>query len=209
MAGSEPTIMAGRIISKDTYDRGNNKFRTIRIDSSTHAMQTIEIEHAEIHSGSHYNVHGFLDIPGVDDVLDFTWQMPDTTKEIHWTWEIFTEKALAWYIYRDAVVGTNALANTITPINSDHNYIVSKPSTTVMKYELQADLTAANVDTDVTSPATLIASGKIGEKKSGGNASRSHEKILKRNSLYCLRAVASAAGYINFNMNWYEHTPKG
>ena len=68
MAGSEPTIMAGRIISADTYDRGNNKFRTVAIDSSTHAQTTIEYEHHEIHSRSHYNVHSFVDVwPGDAD----------------------------------------------------------------------------------------------------------------------------------------------
>ena len=201
-----PQIIAGRITSKDTFDRGTSKFRTIRIDPSTHAIQTIEYEHAEVHGGSHYNVHSFVDVVGVDDVLDFTWQMPNTTKEIHWLWQIYTEKALAWYVYMDAVA-TNGLANTITPINSDHNHIVDKPSVTVMKYELQADLAAANADTDVTT-ATVIASGKLGDNKSGGAAGRGYESILKRNSLYCLRAVVSAAGYINFDMNWYEHTPK-
>ena len=202
----EPTIIAGRIASADTYDRGSGKFRTIRIDPSTHAITTIDYEHHEIHGRSHYVVHGFLDILGANDVLDFTWQMPDTTKEIHWVWEIETEKAITWYVYMDAVA-TNSLANTITPINSDHNYIVSKPSTTVMKYEIQADLTTANADTAIGS-STIVASGKIGDNKTGGNAGREHEKIMKRNSLYCLRALASAAGYINFNMNWYEHTRK-
>ena len=202
----EPTIIAGRIASQDTYDRGSSKFRTIRIDPSTHAMATIEYEHHEIHGRSHYVVHGFLDISGANDVLDFTWQMPDTTKEIHWVWEIETEKAITWYVYMDAVA-TNSLANTITPINSDHNYIVSKPSTTVMKYEIQADLATANADTAIGS-STIVASGKIGDNKTGGNAGREHEKIMKRNSLYCFRALASAGGYINFNMNWYEHTRK-
>ena len=206
MAGSEPTIIAGRIMSNDTYDRGNNKFRTIRIDSSTHAITSMSYEHHEIHGGSHYSVHGFLDIPGANDVLDFTWQMPDTTKEIHWLWQIFTEKAITWYIYMDAVA-TNGLANTITPVNSHHNHIVDKPSVTVMKYEIQADLATANADTDVTT-ATVTSSGKLGDNKGGGAAGRGNEVIMKRNSLYCLRAIASAAGYINFDLSWYEHTPK-
>ena len=189
-----------------TWGYNGTNWHPVRIDASTRTMQTIEYEHHEIHGGSHYNVHGFLDIVGVDDVLDFTWQMPDTTKEIHWLWQIYTEKAIAWYIYMDAVA-TNGLDNTITPINSDHKHIVDKPSVTVLKYELQADLATANADTDVTT-ATVIASGRLGDNKGGGVAGRGNESILKRNSLYCLRAVASAAGYINFDMNWYEHTPK-
>ena len=176
------------------------------VDSTTNARTTIEYEHHEIHSGSHYTVHGFLDIPGANDVLDFTWQMPNTTKWTHWIWEIDVDSGIAWYIYMDAVA-TNPLANTITPINSNHNFIASKPSATTMKYEIQVDLAAANADTAVGA-ATLVASGKIGDKQSGGNAGRSHEKVLKQGALYCLRAVATAAGYINFNMNWYEHTNK-
>ena len=198
-------VIAGRIASADTFqNKGGNRYRTIRIDPSTHAIVTIPYEHYEIHGGSHYNVHGFLDIPGANDVLDFTWQMPDTTKEIHWLWEIFTEKALAWYIYRDAVA-TNALANTMTPINSNHNS--TNTSVTTLKYEIQVDLSAANTDTAIGA-ATLVASGKLGDNKSGGQVGRENESIMKRNSLYCLRAVASSAGYINFDMNWYEHTPK-
>jgi len=28
--------------------------------------------------------------------------------------------------------------------------------------------------------------------------------IMKQNTIYCLRATASAAGYIDFDMQWYE-----
>ena len=172
-------------------------------DGASSAITTMQYEHHEIHSGSHYFVKGFLDIPGVDDVLDFTWLMPDTSKWTHWIWSIFTEKALAWYVYED-VVATNALANTMTPFNSDRNS--DNTSGTVLKYEIQADLATANADTAVGGDAVLLKSGQLGDNKGGGEDSRSHEMILKQGSLYCLRAVASAAGYINFDMEWYEHT---
>ena len=83
----------------------------LRMDASTHTLQTIEYEHHEIHSGSHFFVHGYLDIAGANDVLDFTWQMPDSTKEIHWNWTIDFEKGLEWSIYED-VIATNPLDNT-------------------------------------------------------------------------------------------------
>ena len=35
-----------------------------------------------------------------------------------------------------------------------------------------------------------------------------NELVMKQNTLYCLRATATAAGYINFDMEWYEHTDK-
>jgi hypothetical protein len=175
------------------------------IDESTRALNTIEYEHHEIHSGSHYHVQSVIALPALNDVLDFTWQMPDNKKWIHWTWEISTEKEVAWYIY-EHVVANNPLANTVTPLNNNRNS--TNTSGTVMKYELQADLTAANVDTDVTSPAILIASGISGDGQKGGASERHHEMIMKQGWMYCLRAVAGAAGYINFDMHWYEHTNK-
>ena len=177
-------------------------FHPLRIDASTRSIQTIEYEHHEIHSGSHYFVKGFAQIPALNDVLDFTWLMPDTTKWTHWVWQIDVSKGVTWYIYEDATA-TNPLANTITPMNSNRN--AGNSSGTTMKYEIQADLATANADTNV-SGATLIASGIIGDNRIGGNANRSNEIILKQGKLYCLRAIATAASDLNFDMEWYEHT---
>jgi len=187
----------------DSLPRG--AYDTFAQDASTEAATTIEYEHHEIHSGSHYFVQGYVDIPALGDVLDFTWQMPNTEKWTHWVWQIDSEKAITWYIYEN-VVATNPLANAITPLNSNRNS--TNTSGTTMKYEVQADLAAANADTDVTSPAVLLASGSIGDNKTAGAANRQHELVMDQGKLYCLRAVATAAGYLNFDMNWYEHTDK-
>ena len=177
----------------------------LRMDASTHSIQTMSYEHHEIHSGSHYFVVGYQDIPQAGDVLDFTWLIPDSPKEIHWIWSIEVDSEILWQVYEGAVA-SNPLANAVTPLNSNRNS--PKTSATTMKFEIQADLATANADTNVTT-ATLIESGKIGDgKQSGGNIGRSNELIMKRNTLYCLRATATAAGYIAFNMQWYEHTPK-
>jgi hypothetical protein len=175
-----------------------------QLDASTGAIETIEYEHHEIHSGSHYHVQSSIGLPAINDVLDFTWQMPDTTKWIHWTWELDTEKGVAWYIY-EGVIANNPLSEPVTILNSNRNS--AKTSATVMKYELQADLATANVDTDVTS-AILVANGASGAGQKAGASERHHEMVMKQGSLYCLRAVAGAAGYINFDMHWYEHTDK-
>lgn len=174
-----------------------------RLDSSTHARTTIEYEHHEIHGGSHYFVVGYQDL-AINKVLDFTWLMPNTTKWIHWTWKISTESETNWLVYEN-VVATNPLANAVTPYNSNRNS--ANTSGTTMKYELQADLATANADTAVGG-ATLIESGISGAGKDAGNELRSNEFIMKQNTLYCLRAIATTAGYINFKLEWYEHTDK-
>ena len=57
---------------------------------------------------------------------------------------------------------------------------------------------------DVAS-ATLLSSGISGAGRTGGEAERDNEIIMKQNTLYVFRATANAAGYINFDMDWYEH----
>ena len=178
--------------------------RPLSVDGATNTIQTIGYEHHEVHAGSHYFVVSSVDLP-INDVLDFTWVMPNTTKWIHWTWKITTSSAMAWYVYENAVI-VNALANTVTPFNNDRNN-TTNTSGTVMKYEIQADLDAANVDTNVTG-ATLIKSGITGAGRDGGSFERGTEIIMKQGATYCLRAVATAAGNITFDMEWYEHTNK-
>jgi len=172
-------------------------------DTVTGALMTVAYEHHEIHSGSHYFVRGYQDL-SINNVLDFTWQMPNTTKWIHWTWEISTESETNWLVYEN-VVATNPLANAITARNSNRNSANTSGAT--MRFELQTSLANANADTNVAG-ATLLSSGISGAGRSAGQVTRGNEMIMKQNTLYCLRAIASAAGYINFTMEWYEHTNK-
>lgn len=185
------------------YGYNGTNWHEIRIDTATRTLQNIEYEHHEIHSGSHYFVTGYQDL-SINNVLDFTWLMPNTTKWIHWTWHISTESETLWQIYEN-VSATNPLANAVTPLNSNRNS--GNTSGTTMKYELQADLAAANADTDV-SGGTLIASGVSGAGKDSGAVTRNHELVLDQSVLYCLRATANAAGNVSFDMQWYEHTDK-
>jgi len=175
----------------------------VRIDASTNALETIEYEHHEIHSGSHYFVVGYADL-AINHVLDFTWLMPNTTKWIHWIWSIITESETLWQVYEGATE-TNPLANLVTPYNNNRNS--GNTSATTMRYEDQANLAAANADTSVVG-ATLLESGISGAGRDAGVGARTSELVMKQNTLYCLRATATAAGYINFNMQWYEHTDK-
>jgi len=183
------------------WGSGAGETDEVRIDGATNSLQTVDYEHHEIHGGSHYFVVGYVDLANAH-VLDFTWQMPNTTKWIHWTWHISTESETLWQVYEN-VVATNPLANAVTPYNSNRNS--GNTSGTTMKYEDQANLAAANADTDV-SGGTLLMSGISGAGRDAGEAERAHELIMDQNVLYCLRATANAAGYVNFSMQWYEHT---
>jgi hypothetical protein len=184
------------------WGSGAGETDDVRMDASTSTLQSITYEHHEIHSGSHFFVVGYQDL-NAGQVLDFTWQMPNTTEWIHWTWDMDTESELNWLVYEDAVA-TNPLANAVIPLNSNRNS--AHTSATTMKYEVQANLAAANADTNIGG-ATLLESGISGSgKKVPGLGDRNSELVMKQNGLYCLRAIATVAGYINFSMQWYEHT---
>jgi hypothetical protein len=184
-----------------TGKTSDTTFQTPRIDAATHSLQVIDYEHHEIHSGSHYFADGVQDL-SINNVLDFTFQTPNTTAWTHLVWEIGTESETQWYVYEGAVV-TNALANVMTPYNNNRNSANTSGNT--LKYEVQASLVDANADTNVTG-AILLQSGISGTGKESGDTVRERELILKQNTIYCLRAVASTAGFVNFRMSWYEHT---
>jgi hypothetical protein len=192
-----------KVVETARWGSGDGEIDQVRIDASTNSLQTVGYEHHEIHSGSHYFVCGYQDLAN-GNVLDFTWQMPNTAKWIHWNWKISTESEFLWQIY-EGVTATNPLANSIIPKNSNRNS--ENVSGTIMKFELQATLAAANTDTSVGG-AELLESGLSGAGKDAGNAVRQNELVLKEGALYCMRAEANAAGFVNFDMQWYEHTDK-
>jgi hypothetical protein len=183
------SILFGRV--------SDSLFLPLKVDPSTQSLQVIDYDHHEIHAGSHYFVHGYQDL-SINNVLDMTFVTPNTTKWIHWTWSIDTEDETLWQVYEGATI-TNPLANTFTPLNNNRNS--ANTSAVAVKYEVQSNLAAANADTAVGG-ATLIGTGIAGSKvaKVGGSADRSSEIIMKQNTIYCLRATATAAAYINFDM---------
>ena len=173
------------------------------VDSATWAFKTIDYAHHEIHGGDHYNVRRYKD-QTIDHVYDIQITTPNTTKWSHFTYEFETENETLWHFYRNPTI---VLAGTaVTPVNSDHNS--TNTAALVVKLITNTTLADANLDTTVAA-ATLIAEGISGSgKKESGIASSRDEAILKQNEDYCLRFIATAAGYVNFHLDWYEHTNK-
>jgi len=64
------------------YEAGNSG-----VDASTESLQTIEYEHHEIHSGSHYYIEGYTTLSGTG-TLYVKLVTPDTAKLAHFGWRI-------------------------------------------------------------------------------------------------------------------------
>lgn len=171
-------------------------------DSTTNALMAISYGHHEIHSGSAYFIDSATDL-AINNVLDLQFTTPDTTKWTHLTFKLDSESETEWFIYEGATIET--AGTTITPINNNRNS--SNTSGNTVAWITNTSVSNANDDT-VVSGATLIANGVVGSGRDAGHDSRNNEIILKQNTIYCFRAVATSAGYVDFKMQWYEHTDK-
>lgn len=181
----------------------DNESRNLRLDSATHTLQCITYEHHEIHNGSHFMIEDVENL-ATNNVFDVQFITPNTTKWIHFDFVLTCENQTEWYIYEGSTINTSGTV--LTPINNDRNSV--KISTTSILAIKNTTVVNANLDTDVSTSKT-IAHGLIGSGKDGGIINRDDEIILKQNTIYCMRAIANTAGYINFLMKWYEHTNKG
>jgi len=172
------------------------------VDDSTETLQIIQYEHHEIHSGSHYLIDDVVDL-AINNVMDIRITTPDTTKWGHFTLAIECESETEWFIYEDVAITTVGTAK--TPINNNRNSL--NASGLAFDMITNGSLTDANADTDLTG-ATELRHNITGAGKNAGVTARNNEKILKQNTIYCVRFISNTAGYVNYSFNWYEHTNK-
>lgn len=171
-----------------------------RIDAVTHALETIDYAHHEVHAGSHYFMDGYATLASTNDQLRVKLVTPNTTKWAHFTWDISSSGILTTEFYEGASGGMGSGA-AVTPMNSNRN----STNTSVMTIE-------SAVDT-ATSDGTLISKAKWGStgkfSGSGGSHGRESEIILKQDTTYLRKFITGAdANIVQFRASWYEHTSK-
>lgn len=173
----------------------------ITIDDATDAITTIDYAHYGVHSGSSYVVKSWSDRAN-NEVVDAQITTPNTLEWVHMFANFSTESEFMYYIYEGATINVVGVAQ--TPRNRDRNQAdVSVLTVAVIE---NATVALANADTPVAG-ATLIFEGVTGAgRKIGGGERAEEEFILKQNTIYCLRLVANAAGWADFEINYYEHT---
>jgi len=169
-------------------------------DPATSTIRVIDGEHHEVHNGDHFFVKSAVDLAS-GEVYDVQFTTPDTTRWTHFAFLMNCESEVDWYIYEGATINTPGTP--MTPINNNRNS--TKTSVNTVAGIENSSVENANADTAVAE-ATQLMYGKAGSGKDAGIVERAWEIILKQNTVYCLRAVAAAAGYISFDMEWYEHT---
>ena len=209
----EPTIIAGRIASNDTYDRGSGKFRTIRIDPATHALTTITYAHHEVHGGGTYFVNysvadiGALTTPNDTMTLSFT--TPNTTKWMHFTYYGASSTAAQLMFIEGKTGGGTNPTGTLQTYNSNRN----STNTSGILDVAGANVGKVSYDALVFTGGTTLTNLYIGVDgnpvgRSGGSHAAGSEIILKQNTAYQLVLIDANGTTATLAMSWYEHTNK-
>lgn len=173
-----------------------------RMDASTHTLQIIGYEHHEIHGGSHYFVSNVVDL-GVGDYFDLQITTPNTTAWAHFYFTIEVEAETEWVFYENVTI--NTAGTSVTPVNNNRNSANSSALTVATI--TNADEADANADTAVAS-ATRLGRGFVGAGRNSGADNQNREIVLKQNEDYSLRIIATAAGFVDYTLEWYEHVNK-
>lgn len=174
------------------YDEAGNP---LEIDDTTGSANTVNYEHHEIHSGSHFNLCDYSLGVGLSDEIEFIVTTPDTTEWGHLTFEVFSSTGATVDVYEGASGITGGTS--LTPMNNNRN------SSHVSVMTVLKDPTA------ITSDGVKDAGYLAGANRTSGFVSRENEVVLKQNETYLLRITSLAASNnISWCFEWYEHTNK-
>jgi len=195
MAGSIVLGSISAVSSKTVSD----SFRHVALDPSTHATQTIQNAHHEIHAGNNFYLSGYTTLEDGPGTLYIKLVTPDTTKWAHFVWSISSSGITMTTLTEDATGGMTG-GSTPTIFNNNRN------SSTTSGLVITSGVTV-NTGGTIIDQAQWGASGF--KEFSGGGNGRSDELVLKQNTTY-LRAFTSysAGNVIQFKASWYEHTDK-
>jgi hypothetical protein len=176
----------------------DTEYRTARIDYSTHALETIDYVHHEIHAGSAFFYTDSVEL-GSAAAQDYLITTPDTTKWGHFTFS-GTGNAITQVQLYEGSDRTGTSAQTVR--NANRNSVTT------------ATITVHKGTSGGTTDGTLIWQRKSGassaQSRSGVEATHEGEIILKQNTKYLLRITSgTATNLTNLALSWYEHTTKG
>ena len=113
-----------------------------------------------------------------------------------------TEVETEFYLYENVTLTTSGTA--ASSYNRNRNS--TNTAGIILSTVTSAATSTANTLTGLTS-ASALSHGYMGSGFiDGGQTDTRMEWILKQNTAYSLRIIATAAGYTDYLLDWYEHT---
>ena len=182
------------------------------IEEDTGAVKIIDHAHHEAHEGSrfyvHYSVASLGAMTSPDDMITLTFKTPDTAKWSHFLFTASGSSGFRARLIEAPTGGAESATGTLTILNENRNYQISKPSA------MSNGTTAGVVNYDATlatGGTTLwddyIMGSTSGQTGSGTSGTRD-ENILKQNTTYQLSIYGTATEPASLHIDFYEHTNK-
>jgi hypothetical protein len=172
-----------------------SKWREVRLDSSTRALNCIDNAHHEIHDGSAFVVNTVVDLAGNSSQTNI-FVSGLSNKESNMIWRFISEAEADFKLYEDVTVSSSGTPVTIWNRN-------------------RASLTTSNSlvfsSAEISDTGTnLIVHHHWGSGKDGGELREISEWVLKSGTVYStvLTNEVATANQVTFILDWYDHTPK-
>ncbi len=177
----------------------DNDVRPIRIDRSTHTMQTIEYEHHEIHSGNLFAVEEGIQLSNASRV--YLIRPPALPLECHFSFWVVGAQDTSYAFVRNSGYDPG---NVVTPYN------LNELSTNTPQTQINIAASGAGAPTTIASGQFGIPAVAGGRGGDGGQGGARIERILNPALKYALTVTALSANANNITvyMFFYEHTPK-
>ena len=174
------------------------------VDETSWATTVVDFEHHELHSGDAFHASGTVDLAASGTVICL-FRTPNTTKWCHVIPVVTSEVETAATWYEGFAVGTahgGTVGTSVIAKNRNRNSSTAAGATVY---------SGATVGT--ASPGTsgsVLQQWHWGSGRDvGGEARGVTEWIGKQNTWYMLEIInqsASAANYVTWQFEWYEHT---
>jgi len=177
----------------------DNENRPLRVDSSTHCIQTLSYEHHEIHAGNYFTCQeGFVLNNAARSYLI---RPPKSSKECHMEIHITGSQDTSFAFYENSGYDPG-----LKCVTGCRNRIIN----TISETEINIAAGGAGAPTLLVSGQFGIAATAGGRGGGSGVTSSREEVILSPNFKYAFTVTALSANVNNITVSFdfYEHTPK-
>jgi hypothetical protein len=172
----------------------------IQQDAATHAIMTVDYEHHEVHSGSHYTFTMDSTV-GDSDTLGFLIVTPNTTKWAHMVIEVDGALDTRFDLFESS---THTTGGERTAYNNNRNS--ANTNTTTIHNWTRGVSDGTNIFRSHFGIDSGVGAGRV---TGGGGTRGATEWILKQNTKYFAAIIsATAANVVSLKFTWYEHTDK-
>ena len=182
----------------------------LRMDASTHSLQTLSYEHHEVHSGSSFVAFVYDSDFDKSDEINICFDTPAGTKWIHLAVLADCSVPSELEILEGPTI-TNGSGTPFTVINRNRN---SDNESILLDIEAAPTANTVSLNCTITADGTVIHGEAMGtgKKSLGSGGGRDLlEYVLLPSTRYAVRIAGTGItdnGVADIKLTWYEHTDK-